>query len=263
MSIPILSVRDLWISFSKEPVVKGISFDIFSGETVALVGESGCGKSVTAQSILLPTGQTRRGEIWFQGEDLLCKSAKEMQRIRGKSIGMIFQDPLSSLNPLMTVGQQLIEGLLIHSGLRKQQAKEKGLEWLQLVGISEPERRYDQYPFELSGGMRQRIMIAMAMACGPLLLIADEPTTALDVTVQAQILDLLKKLTTGRQLSLLFITHDLGIVAGLCDRVLVMQSGKIVEEGTVDNIFYNPRHPYTRQLLEDKTKEGCTNACAS
>lgn len=252
MSTPLLSVRDLCISFSKEEVVKGVSFEIYSGETVGLVGESGCGKSVTAQSILLPGRHILRGEICFQGDDLLKKSGRELQAIRGKKIGMIFQDPLSSLNPLMTVGHQLTEGLRLHMGLSKSQARDKALEWLGLVGIAEASWRYNQYPFELSGGMRQRIMIAMAMACDPLLLIADEPTTALDVTVQAQILDLLKKLKERQKLSLLFITHDLGLVAGLCDRVLVMQAGKVVEEGPVDKIFYQPEHVYTRLLLEAK-----------
>lgn len=249
MKKALLSVKSLSISFAGTQVVQNVSFDLFEGESVGLVGASGSGKSVTAQAILLPVGTVDEGQILFQDSDLLQKSQCEMQKIRGKKIGMIFQDPLTALNPLMTIGNQLMEGLRTHEQVTRQEARHKVLEWLHLVGISDPAMRFSQYPFELSGGMRQRVMIAMAMVCEPLLLIADEPTTALDVTVQAQILELIKTIKALKKLSVLFITHDLGLVAGLCERVLVMQGGRIVESGTVDEIFYSPKHPYSQQLL--------------
>ncbi len=233
--------------------VRDVSFSIDKGETVALVGESGCGKSVTAHTLMRlipsPPVHTVKGEILFNQENLLTKSEKEMRAIRGKSIGMIFQDPLTSLDPTMKIGKQIIEGILKHEKLSYKEAYARALELLHLVGITEPKRRIEQYPYELSGGMRQRVVIAIAIACHPLLLIADEPTTALDVTIQAQILDLLKAIQKERNMSILLITHDLGIVADMCDRVMVMYAGKIVEEGSLDRLFYHPQHPYTQALL--------------
>lgn len=223
------------------------------GEAVAIVGESGCGKSVTAQTLMklipMPPGEIKKGEILFNGVNLVNKSNKEMESIRGKDIGMIFQDPMTSLNPTLTIGNQIMEGLIKHQNMSRSDARNRAIELLTLVGIPQPEKRVDQYPHEFSGGMRQRAMIAIALACSPQLLIADEPTTALDVTIQAQILDLMKELQKKMNTSIILITHDLGVVAEMCDRVIVMYAGKVIETGTVDDIFYNPQHPYTKGLL--------------
>ncbi|MCC5832602.1 MAG: ABC transporter ATP-binding protein [Chlamydiales bacterium] len=266
----LLSVENLFVSFrtylGKVKAVRNVSFSLGYGETLAIVGESGCGKSVTAQAImgLIPTppGKIDEGKISFEGSDLLAKSRREMEAVRGKEIGMIFQDPMTSLNPTMRVGKQIMEGLIKHRGLSKTEARIQAIEMLSLVGISDPEKRIDQYPHEFSGGMRQRAIIAIALACRPKLLIADEPTTALDVTIQAQILELMKSVQKKTETSIILITHDLGIVAGMCDRVLVMYGGEIIETGTVDQIYRNPSHPYTQGLLRsvprldmDKEKE--------
>jgi len=255
-SRPLLKVSDIAIDFSTENgiqrVVHSVNFELNCGEVLGLVGESGSGKSVTAQAILKllgSAGTLTHGEIWFDGEPLHKKSQKEMQRIRGNKIGMIFQDPMTSLNPTLRVGSQIAESLIYHENLSWKDAKRQTLELLELVGIADPSARFEAYPFQLSGGMRQRIMIAMALACNPLLLIADEPTTALDVTVQAQILELLKSFRKSSQMAMLLITHDLGIVAGICDRVAVMQKGIVVETADVDTLFISPQHPYTRELL--------------
>ena len=254
----ILEVKDLHISFhtyaGEVKAVRGVNFEVKKGESVAIVGESGCGKSVTAQSIMQllpkPAARYKEGSILFNGQDLLTKTEKEMQRIRGNEIGMIFQDPMTSLNPTMKVGKQIAENLIKHQHLSKVQAKERAIEMLRLVGIPQPDKRADQYPHEFSGGMRQRGMIAVALACQPKLLIADEPTTALDVTIQAQILNLMKELQRKTGTSIIMITHDLGVVAEMCDRVVVMYAGQVIESGTVDDIFYRPQHPYTRGLLK-------------
>ena len=234
--------------------VRGVTFSLAAGEAVALVGESGCGKSATAHAIMGlipdPPGKITGGAVFFDGEDLLLKSEGEMEKIRGNRIGMVFQDPMTCLNPTMTIGGQLMEGLMEHRRLSRSQAKEKAMEMLSLVGISRPERRIKQYPYEFSGGMRQRVMIAMALSCQPDLIIADEPTSALDVTIQAQILELLKGLQKQIGSSIILITHDLGVVASLCSRVLVMYAGQIVEAGHVREVFYQPRHPYTWSLLQ-------------
>jgi len=253
----ILEVNDLHISFNtyagEVKAIRGVSFDLKEGESLAIVGESGSGKSVTAQSVmkLLPVPPTvyKKGSILFDGKDVLHLSNKEMEHIRGHEIGMIFQDPMTSLNPTMTVGKQIAEGLIKHQGMKKKEAMEKAVEMLRLVGIPNPELRVKQYPHEFSGGMRQRVMIAIALSCNPKLLIADEPTTALDVTIQAQIIDLMKDLQNKLDTSIILITHDLGVVADLAQRVVVMYAGKIVEQGTLDDIFYNPQHPYTWGLL--------------
>jgi len=254
---PILEVQDLHVSFhvrgGEVQAVRGINFSVNKGEAVAIVGESGCGKSVTAQTVMRlipsPPGVVKSGSVRFMGEDLLRKTEKEMEQIRGKEIGMIFQDPMTSLNPTLTIGRQITEGLVKHQKLGKAEAYRKGVEMLQLVGIPNAEARFRQYPHEFSGGMRQRAMIAIALACNPALLIADEPTTALDVTIQAQILRLMKDLQTRFGTSIVLITHDLGVVAGMCDRVIVMYAGKVVEAGTKWDIFKNPQHPYTKGLL--------------
>ena len=236
------------------PAVDGVSFQIGKGETLCIVGESGCGKSVTAMSILklvpTPPGRYVAGEIFFKGEDLLKKSYKEMMKIRGNDIAMIFQEPMTSLNPVFTVGNQICETIMLHQGLNKKRATEAAIKILGRVGIPLPEKRVREYPHQLSGGMRQRVMIAMALSCNPMLLIADEPTTALDVTIQAQILDIMKKMKEEMDSSIIFITHDLGVVAEMADRVVVMYAGKIVEEGRVEEIFNNPKHPYTKGLLK-------------
>ncbi|GAA4709541.1 ABC transporter ATP-binding protein [Brevibacillus fulvus] len=253
----ILDVKDLQVSFhtyaGEVKAVRGVNFHVNRGEAVAIVGESGSGKSVTAQSIMklipMPPGEFKSGQILFNGEDIIRKSKKEMEAIRGKEIGMIFQDPMTSLNPTLTIGTQIMEGLIKHQKMSKSAARERAIELLKMVGIPQPERRVLQYPHEFSGGMRQRAMIAIALACSPKLLIADEPTTALDVTIQAQILDLMKDLQKKMDTSIILITHDLGVVAEMCDRVIVMYAGKVVESGTVDEIFYNPQHPYTKGLL--------------
>ncbi|MBZ4687440.1 MAG: oligopeptide transport system ATP-binding protein [Clostridia bacterium] len=254
----LLEVKDLEVSFftyaGEVQALRKVNFHVDKGEVVAIVGESGCGKSVTAQSVmrLIPTppGKIKSGTILLNGENLLSKSEREMERIRGNSIAMIFQDPMTSLNPVLTIGGQIIEGLRHHQKLSKKEARSKAIEMLGLVGIPSPERRLSQYPHEFSGGMRQRVMIAMALACNPQLLIADEPTTALDVTIQAQIMELMKDLNQKLSTSIIIITHDLGVVAGLAQRVLVMYAGKIIEQGTVKDLYQRPRHPYTWGLLK-------------
>lgn len=253
----VLSVKDLEVVFNTRggvvQAVRNVTFDLKRGEALAIVGESGSGKSVSAQTImrLIPTppGKIKSGSIVFNGQDILKKSEKEMEAVRGKEIGMIFQDPMTSLNPTITIGKQITEVLMKHQKMNKQQAKERAIEMLRLVGLPNPEQRFAQYPHEFSGGMRQRAMIAVSLACDPTLLIADEPTTALDVTIQAQILELMKDLQKRLGTSIIMITHDLGIVADMCDRVIVMYAGKVVEEGTKEEIFKNPKHPYTRGLL--------------
>jgi len=254
----ILKVRGLTVSFATEngpaKVIEDVSFSVEHGRTLGLVGESGCGKSVTAMSIirLLPSPPSRveAGRIIFDGEDLLKLDDAAMRTIRGNRIGMIFQEPMTSLNPTFSVGFQIGEVLRIHRGLGQRQSRDRCVELLDLVGIGSPGARIDQYPHQLSGGLRQRVMIAMAIACGPALLIADEPTTALDVTIQAQILDLLVRLQKELEMSILMITHDLGVVAEFCDHVVVMYAGMIVEKAPVERIFNNPRHPYTHGLLK-------------
>ena len=253
----IIEVKDLELSFhtfaGEVKAIRGVNFEVFKGETLAIVGESGSGKSVTTKSImrLLPKESTefKNGEILFGGQDLLKVSEKEMQKVRGKDISMIFQDPMTSLNPTMPIGKQIMEPLLKHRKLNKSEARKQSIELLALVGMPEPEMRMKQYPHQFSGGQRQRIVIAVALACSPKLLIADEPTTALDVTIQAQILELMKDLQEKIDTSIIFITHDLGVVANVADRVAVMYGGQIVEVGTVDEVFYNPQHPYTWGLL--------------
>ncbi|MEK4711546.1 ABC transporter ATP-binding protein [Sporosarcina sp. FSL K6-5500] len=253
----IVEVKNLELSFhtfaGEVKAIQGVNFEVFKGETLAIVGESGSGKSVTTKSImrLLPKSSTeyKNGEILFGGRDLLKISEKEMQKVRGKDISMIFQDPMTSLNPTMTIGNQIMEPLLKHQKLSKPEARKKSIELLTLVGMPKPEMRLKQYPHQFSGGQRQRIVIAVALACNPKLLIADEPTTALDVTIQAQILELMKDLQKKIDTAIIFITHDLGVVANVADRVAVMYGGRIVEVGTVDEVFYNPQHPYTWGLL--------------
>ena len=248
----LLKVEDLEVSFSlygKElKAVRGVSFEVKMGEAVGIVGESGCGKSAAVQSILrLAPASNLKGKVFFEGIDLLQKTEKEMRQIRGKKIGMVFQDPMASLNPTMTIGAQVAEGLIAHGIANKKEAKARALELLREVEIPRPEERLNQYPHNLSGGMRQRVLIAIALSHNPKLLIADEPTTALDVTVQAQILDLLKKRKSRS--GLLLISHDLAVVAEMCERVLVFYAGKIVEQGPTHQILAHPRHPYTQMLL--------------
>lgn len=253
---PLLEIRNLHVDFDagneKCHVLRGLDLQVGRGEAVALVGESGCGKSVTALTILQLLAKNAfisQGDIWFDGTRLNVLSEREMQAIRGKRIGMVFQDPMTALNPTMTIGRQIAESLCHHEKISNVHARKRVLELLEQVGIADPTVRYDAYPFQLSGGLRQRVVIAIALACRPLMLIADEPTTALDVTVQAQILDLIMKICQDDGMTLLLITHDLGIVARVCRRAAVMHEGQIVEEGTLDQIFYSPKHPYTRQLL--------------
>ncbi|MBF7084018.1 ABC transporter ATP-binding protein [Desulfallas sp. Bu1-1] len=254
----LLEVKDLKVSFfihaGEVQAVRGVSFTLDKGESLAIVGESGCGKSVTAQTImrLIPTppGRIMDGSVNFAGQDLVNQPEKGMQRVRGKDISMIFQDPMTSLNPTMTVGNQIAEVVRLHQKVDAAQARERALEMLRLVGLPNPERCYSQYPHEFSGGMRQRAIIAMALSCEPKLLIADEPTTALDVTIQAQILELMKSMQSRLDTAIILITHDLGIVAGLCHRVLVMYAGRVVESGKVEDIYYRPQHPYTWGLLK-------------
>ena len=261
---PLLEIEDLSTFFhTEENIVKSVrnlDLTIHKGETLALVGESGCGKSVTALSAmrLIPTppGKFESGRILFKGLDLLQASAVEMQNIRGNEISMIFQEPMTSLNPIFTVGDQIMEAIRLHQNKTESQARELALNVLHQVAIPSPENRIDQYPHELSGGMKQRVMIAMAIVCQPALLIADEPTTALDVTIQAQILDLLDQLRKETQMSILLITHNLGIVAQYADRVAVMYSGKVVELAPVEELFSSPAHPYTRGLLNSLPKDG-------
>jgi oligopeptide/dipeptide ABC transporter ATP-binding protein len=254
---PLLSAQDLTITFPVEgrpvEVVRGASFSVDRGEFVGLVGESGCGKSVSALAVLRlvpPPGRIAGGRVFFEGSDLLELPSEEMRRVRGGKIGIVFQEPMTSLNPVFTIGFQIGESLRIHQGLSRKAAREAAVELLDRVAVPAPGQRVDDYPHQLSGGQRQRAMIAMALACGPDLLIADEPTTALDVTVQAQILELLDRLRAELDLAVLLITHDLAVVAETCDRALVMYSGRIVEEARVAELFAGPRHPYTRGLLK-------------
>jgi len=236
--------------------VNGVSYKIKEGETVCVVGESGCGKSVTALSLMrliaAPQGEIVKGNISFDGKDITSLSEEDMMSIRGNDISMIFQEPMTSLNPVFTVGNQIMESIMLHQKLDKKQARDKAIEMIKLVGIPRAEAIVDSFPHELSGGMRQRIMIAMALSCNPKLLIADEPTTALDVTIQAQILDLMRDIKKKTQTSIMLITHDLGVVAEMADYVVVMYAGKVIEEGPVNDIFKNPLHPYTRGLLKSK-----------
>ena len=253
-----LLVKNLKVSFAtpvKELVaVRGISYQLNQGETLALVGESGCGKTVSALSILRlieePPGKIMSGEILFNGKDLLKLTKRELQVHRGKDIAMVFQDPMTSMNPVLTIGEQIIETLLRHTSLSRKEARESSLKLLEQVEIASPKEKLDQYPHQLSGGMRQRAMIAMALSCSPRILIADEPTTALDVLIQAQILDLLKKIKNETQMSILLITHDLGVVAEIAKRVMVMYAGEIVESGPVLDLFRSPLHPYTIGLMK-------------
>lgn len=260
MSDLLVEVKNLKTYFYTEdgvvPAVNGVDFHINKGETLGIVGESGCGKSVTAMSILRlipnPPGKIIDGDITFLDKKILKLSKKEMMKIRGNDISMIFQEPMTSLNPVFTIGDQIGEVLILHRGISKNEAKEKSIELLRTVGIPRAENVVDEYPHSLSGGMRQRAMIAMALACNPKLLIADEPTTALDVTIQAQILDLMKKLQKDFDTSIMFITHDLGVIAEMADRVIVMYTGKVVEEASVIDLFDNPLHPYTKGLMKSK-----------
>ena len=252
----ILEVRNLKTSFFTEngevKAVDDVSFNLDKGKVLGIVGESGSGKSVTAYSILQilsHPGKIVGGSVKFKGKELVGISEKEMAKIRGNNISIIFQDPMTSLNPVFTIGNQLEEAILLHTERTKAEARARAKELLTLVGINEPEKRLGQYPHELSGGMRQRVMIAMALACEPDILIADEPTTALDVTIQAQILDLMQKLQKELGMAIIMITHDLGVIAGMCDEVIVMYAGKICEQGTAEEIFYNPKHKYTQGLL--------------
>jgi oligopeptide/dipeptide ABC transporter ATP-binding protein len=253
----LLQVKDLRTHFyTVEGVVKavdGVSYDVRAGETVAVVGESGCGKSVSALSIMrlipYPPGRIVGGEIWFDGRDLLRLNNEEMRQARGKEIAMIFQEPMTSLNPALTIGRQLTETLEAHLEMSASDARARAAELLRLVGIPEPERRLTQYPHQFSGGMRQRVMIAMALSCNPKLILADEPTTALDVTIQAQILELMKELSQRFGVAMIIITHNLGVVARYADRVNVMYAGKVVEQGPARDIYHTPRHPYSLGLL--------------
>lgn len=254
----LLSVENLKTSFQtlrgKITAVDGVSFQVYKGEILGVVGESGCGKSVTSQSIMRLYDEKElasyEGKILFQGENILEKSSKEMERIRGEGISMVFQDALSSLNPLFTVGSQIVEMLRVHKNISKKEAWETAENMLRLTGIPAPEERVHNYPHEMSGGMRQRAMIAMALSCDPKLLIADEPTTALDVTIQAQIMDLIMDLNKKLNMGIVLITHDLGVVSQTCDRIIIMYLGHIVEEGTVEDIFDRPLHPYTVGLIK-------------
>ena len=252
----LLSVKDLHTSFTTDhgevQAVNGVSFNLDAGKVLGIVGESGSGKSVTAYSImqiLADNGRITSGEILYKGEDISRWSESKMQDFRGKCCSIIFQDPMTSLNPVFTIGSQIAEAVLLHTKSSKHEAMAKALEMLKLVGINEPEKRLKQYPYELSGGMRQRVMIAMALACEPDILIADEPTTALDVTIQAQILELMQSLQQKLGMAIIMVTHDLGVIAEMCDEIVVMYGGRFCERGTADEIFYNPRHEYTRGLL--------------
>src|SRR5690625_3175669 len=267
---PLLELKDLKTHFYTErgrvTAVDGVSFHVNEGEILGIVGESGCGKSVTSQSILRLFDEKRLvdydGKVHFKGDNLLDYSNHQMEKIRGNDIAMIFQDPLSSLNPVFTIGHQIAESILLHQDVTKQEAYDRALEMLKLTGIPAPEKRLHEYPHELSGGMRQRVMIAIALSCEPQLLIADEPTTALDVTIQAQILELIEDLNKKLSMGVIFITHDLGVVAEICTRVVVMYLGQIVEEADIESIFERPMHPYTKGLMKsvpqldgDRSKE--------
>ncbi|MCS7220213.1 MAG: ABC transporter ATP-binding protein [Anaerolineae bacterium] len=253
----LLEVKNLRTQFFTQDgvvhAVNGISYTLNEGETLAIVGESGCGKSVGVLSLIRlipqPPGKIVDGEVWFDGRDLLRLSEDELRQVRGNRIAMIFQDPMTSLNPVLTIGQQIGEALQLHLGMSKQQARQRSIELLEMVGIPDAAKRIDDYPHQFSGGMRQRVMIAMGLSCNPQLLIADEPTTALDVTIQAQILDLVKRLKKEIGMAMIWITHDLGVVAGLAERVIVMYAGYIVEEAGVHDLYADPRHPYTLGLL--------------
>ena len=257
----LLSVQDLHTTFRTDSgevqAVNGVSFNLNPGEILGIVGESGSGKSVTAYSvmqILADNGRIKSGHILYKGEDLTTWSEKQMSHFRGKCCSIVFQDPMTSLNPVYTIGNQIVEVILLHTKKTKQEAWARARELLELVGINEPDRRLKQYPHELSGGMRQRVMIAIALACEPKLLIADEPTTALDVTIQAQILELMNDLRHKLGMSIIMITHDLGVVAQMCEKIAVMYAGHIVEYGTTDEIFYNPQHEYTKGLINSIPK---------
>ncbi len=257
MTGALLQVTDLQTRFHTPEgivhAVNGISFHINEGETVAIVGESGCGKSVSMMSLLklirTPPGEISSGSAIYRGNDLLQRSEQEMEDVRGKEIAMIFQDPMTSLNPVLTLGRQLTESLRAHLGFTREQAEERAVELLEMVGIADARRRINDYPHQFSGGMRQRVMIAMALSCSPSLLIADEPTTALDVTIQAQIVELVARIRESLHMAIIWITHDLGVVAGMADRVIVMYAGFIVEEADVDDLYDSPAHPYTLALL--------------
>ena len=266
MAEKLLSVQDLHTSFFTDngevQAVNGISFDLDPGEILGIVGESGSGKSVTAYSImqiLADTGRITGGRILFRGSDLTGWSEKQMQNFRGKNCSIIFQDPMTSLNPVFTIGNQMQEAVVLHTSRRGAEAKARVKELLELVGINEPDKRMRQYPFELSGGMRQRVMIAMALACEPDILIADEPTTALDVTIQAQILELIQSLQKKMGMAVILVTHDLGVIADMCDNIIVMYGGRICERGTASEIFYNPKHEYTKGLLRSIPNAGNMN----
>lgn len=258
MSDLLLEVQNLKTRFKTDDgsffAVDDVSFSVKKGQTLGIVGESGCGKSVTSLSIMRliqKPGLIDSGKVLFKGQNLLDLSEDKMREIRGNEIAMIFQEPMTSLNPVYTIGDQIEEAILLHQkDLNKQQARERAIEMLRLVGIPAPEKRFFEYPHQLSGGMRQRVMIAMAISCNPELLIADEPTTALDVTIQAQILDLMRKLQKDFGAGMILITHDLGVVAEMCQEVAVMYAGRVVEYGTVEDIFYRPKHPYTKGLLD-------------
>lgn len=252
----ILEVNNLHTSFFTDSgevkAVNGVTFNLRPGEIMGIVGESGSGKSVTAYSImqiLAETGRIIEGEVLYKGQDITKFSKKQMAGFRGKCCSIIFQDPMTSLNPVYTIGNQIMEAILLHTSKTKQEARARAIEMLELVGVNEPTRRIRQYPYELSGGMRQRVMIAMALACEPDILIADEPTTALDVTIQAQILELMQDLQKSLGMAIIMVTHDLGVIADMCDKIIVMYGGSICERGTADDIFYSPSHEYTKGLL--------------
>ncbi len=254
--MPLLQVKNLHTSFFTDAgevkAVNGISYNLDAGKVLGIVGESGSGKSVSAYSvmrILTDTGRVTGGEVLFKGENILNYTPQQMQKFRGSRISIIFQDPMTCLNPTFSIGSQLREAIRIHTDRNKEQIQARALEMLQLVGVNEPEKRLKQYPHELSGGMRQRVMIAMALACEPDILIADEPTTALDVTIQAQILELMQDLQKKLGMAIIMITHDLGVIADMCDEIIVMYGGKVCERGTADEIFYNPCHEYTKGLI--------------
>jgi len=261
---PILNVKELSTSFKTErgvvTAVDGVSFDLSKGEILGVVGESGCGKSATAQSILRLYDEKQtihEGEVWFEGQELLGLRPSEMDKVRGNHISMIFQDPLSSLNPVFTIGNQIAEAILIHKKVSKREAYARVLELLRLTGIPAPEKRVNEYPHELSGGMRQRVMIAMALACESKVMIADEPTTALDVTIQAQIMSIIVELNQKLDMGVILITHDLGVVAEVCTRVVVMYLGQVVEEADVKSLFTRPLHPYTQGLMKSIPQLDC------
>ena len=255
---PLLSVENLTVEFKTDKgtvrAINGVNFKVMPGETVAIVGESGCGKSVSSLSIMglvpSPPGKIVDGSITFKGRELVGLSEKEYRKVRGNEISMIFQEPMTALNPVLKISTQMIDVIRLHNDVSKKQARARAIEMLDTVGIPSPEKRIDQYPHELSGGMRQRVMIAMALSCGPDLLLADEPTTALDVTIQAQVMDEMVRLQKELNMAVILVTHDLGVVAESCQRVVVMYCGQIIEEGPVEEIFANPKHPYTKGLLE-------------